>query len=307
MLMRFRKFTALAAAGLLAATGGCARQQVAEAPAAAPVPAAPVGPALWKVADADTTIYLFGTIHALPPETQWMRPAIADALAKSDTLVTEVELNADTAKTMQQEVMAKGMLPAGESLRDMLTSEQRAKYEAAVIKLGLKPEMFDRFEPWYAAMMMTMLPLVKQGYATSAGVDKVLGGDAGPAKQRASLETVEYQLSIFDSLSRDAQVRYLMEVIDGNEDIKAMLDKMVAEWMKGDADKLAELMNEGLTDADLADKLLYQRNRNWADWIANRLNQPGTVFVAVGAGHLAGKNSVQQDLAAKGIAVDRLP
>jgi uncharacterized protein YbaP (TraB family) len=305
MLMRFRKFTALAAAGLLAATGGCARQQVAEAPAAA-VPAAPVGPALWKVADADTTIYLFGTIHALPPETQWMRPSIADALAKSDTLVTEVELNADTIKSMQQEVMAKGMLPVGENLRDMLTAEQRAKYEAAVTRLGLKPETFDRFEPWYAAMMMTMLPLIKQGYATSAGVEKVLGGQAGAEKARASLETVEYQLAIFDSLSKDAQVRYLMEVIDGNQDIKAMLDKMVAEWMKGDADKLAELMNQGLTDADLADKLLYQRNRNWADWIAKRLDRPGTVFVAVGAGHLAGTNSVQQDLAAKGIAVERL-
>jgi uncharacterized protein YbaP (TraB family) len=235
-----------------------------------------------------------------------MRPSIADALAKSDTLVTEVELNADTMKQMQQEIMAKGMLPAGESLRDLLTADQRTKYEAAVTRIGLKPETFDRFEPWYAAMMMTMLPLIKQGYATDAGVEKVLGGNAGDAKPRAALETVDYQLSIFDSLSRDAQVRYLMEVIDGNQDIKAMLDKMVAEWMKGDADKLAELMNEGLTDPDLAEKLLYQRNRNWADWIAARMQKPGTVFMAVGAGHLAGKGSVQEDLAAKGYTVERL-
>jgi uncharacterized protein YbaP (TraB family) len=288
-------------AALLATACTHAPQPIAVAPAA------PAGPALWKVADEDTTIYLFGTVHALPAGKEWMRPAIADALAASDTLVTEVDLSEGSTAALQQAVILKGMLPQGQSLRAMLTDEQRAKYEAAVTRLGLKAETFDRFEPWYAAMMLTLLPLVKEGYGTDSGAEKVLGTSAGEAKRREALETVDYQLSIFDSLPQEAQVRYLMEVVEGNENIKAMLDKMVAEWLAGDADELAQLINEGLTDADLAERLLYQRNRNWADWIAERLKRPGTVFMAVGAGHLAGENSVQQALARRGIETARVP
>lgn len=303
ILARLRsRLGGLAAAGAALLGAACAPQPLAETPP----PVELRGPALWKVADEDTTIYLFGTVHALPPETDWMRGPIADAFAASDTLVTEIELDAGSIARMQTAIMARGMLQEGESLRAMLTDEQRAKYEAAVVNLGLKAETFDRFEPWYAAMMMTMLPLIKQGYATDSGVEKVLGAGAGADKKREALETVDYQLTIFDSLPQEAQVRYLMEVIEGNQNIKAMLDKMVAEWLAGDAEALAKLVNEGLTDADLADRLLYQRNRNWAGWIEERLATPGTVFMAVGAGHLAGKGSVQDALAARGLEAVRV-
>ena len=304
LLSRLRRRLAPAAAALAALLAPAC------APMAEPVavaPAAPLGPALWKVADEDTTVWLFGTVHALPQGKDWMRPSIAEALASSDTLVTEIELDEDSAGAMQQKLILTGMLPQDQSLRDLLDDEQRGRYEAVVTGLGLKPEMFDRFEPWYAAMMLTMLPLVKQGYGTASGVEKVLGASVGTSKPREALETLDYQLSLFDSLPMDAQVKYLMEVVDGNQDIKATLDAMVAEWMEGDADALAALMNEGLTDADLAERLLYQRNRNWADWIAERLKSPGTVFMAVGAGHLAGANSVQAALAQRGIEAARVP
>jgi uncharacterized protein YbaP (TraB family) len=108
-------------------------------------------------------------------------------------------------------------------------------------------------------------------------------------------------------LPRAEQVAYLMQVIEGSEDVKATLDAMVADWLAGDADGLAVLMNEDMGDDPvLADRLLYARNRKWADWIVNRLDTPGTVFMAVGAGHLAGKGSVQDVLAQRGIAAARI-
>ena len=88
--------------------------------------------------------------------------------------------------------------------------------------------------------------------------------------------------------------------------IVPMMDSMVAEWLAGDADGLAELMNEGLTDPALADALLYKRNENWAEWINTRLERPGTVFIAVGAGHLAGQKSVQDYLTQRGLTVERV-
>ncbi len=277
------------------------------AAAAAPVEAAETAaPALWKVADEDTTIWLFGTVHALPQDVVWYRGEIAEALGSSDILVTEIEMDAEAMATMQSIIATEGVLPEGETLRGLLNDEQRAAYEAALAKVGLPPASFDRFEPWYGAMMMAMLPLLKQGYSPEAGVEKVLEGKMAEGMERGALETVEQQLALFDELPRETQVEFLMETVEGVDEIKAMLDAMVAEWAEGDAAELARLMNESMTDPVIAERLLYSRNANWAAWIDERLDAPGTVFVAVGAGHLAGKQSVQDKLAELGIETARV-
>jgi uncharacterized protein YbaP (TraB family) len=78
-------------------------------------------------------------------------------------------------------------------------------------------------------------------------------------------------------------------------------------WASGDTDRLAAQLNEDLrTTPRLAQLLLTDRNARWADWIAARLDKPGTVFVAVGAGHLAGSDSVQAMLAKKGLRAERV-
>jgi uncharacterized protein YbaP (TraB family) len=298
--LRKRASVAIAAAGALLVSA-CATVPVAE-----PAPRVE-GPALWKVADADTTIYLFGTVHALPKDVPWMRGAIGPALESADTLVTEVDISNPDVNAMQKVVLEKGVLPAGQTLRGLLTPEQRATYETAIVKLGMPVDAFDRFEPWYASLMFALIPLAKAGIVGENGVEKTLAGGAGATKKRAALETIDYQLSLFDELPQGAQVDYLMKVIEGNGDIKAQLEKMMAEWLAGDADGLADLMNEDFEgDSALLERLLYQRNVTWAGWIADRLATPGTVFVAVGAGHLAGPKSMQAALAARGIQTTRV-
>lgn len=298
---------------LLLGASACAFALVAPAqaqegpPAAAEAQeAAAATPALWKVADEDTTIYLFGTVHALPDGIEWYHGPLAQALGSSEILVTEIEMTPESMAATQQLVLAKGVLPEGQTLRDLLNDDQRAVYEAALAKVDLPAGAFDRFEPWYGAMMMTMLPLLKQGYSLDAGVEKVLETKAGDGMERGALETIEEQLSIFDGLPQEAQIAFLMETVEGVDEIKAMLDEMVAEWAEGDATELARLMNEGMTDPVLAKRLLYARNANWAEWIDERLDAPGTVFVAVGAGHLAGQQSVQDKLAELGIETTRV-
>lgn len=294
------------------AKGACAAAAVSLLAACAttpPQPAQPAvtGPALWKVADEDTTIYLFGTVHALPRDVPWMRGAIGPALAASDTLVTEVDLAEKDSAATQKALLATAMLPQDQNLRGLLTGEQRARYEAGLSKLGMPVESFDRFKPWYAALMFALIPLAKEGVVGDNGVEKALDAAAGTGKKHGALETVEYQLSVFDTLPRQTQIDYLMQTIDGSQDIKALLDRMVAEWLDGDADELARLINEDMAgDEGLMERLLWQRNRAWAGWVSRRLEQPGTVFVAVGAGHLAGAKSVQADLATQGLRVRRV-
>jgi len=271
----------------------------------ATLPAGPEGPALWKVADEDTTIYLFGTVHLLPRDIEWYDAEIAEALTSSDTVVTELKMDPASEAAMQQLAMQQGMFTDGTTLRSLLDEEQTAAYEAALAGLGVPPAAFDAFEPWMAGLTLTMLPLMQQGYDMEAGVDKIILRNAGE-KQADALETPEFQLGLFDGLPQDKQVAFLMEAVEDMPDTVNSLDAMVAEWVEGDADGLADIMNEGLDDPELAEALLYTRNANWADWIATRLDTPGTVFIAVGAGHLAGERSVQDYLSQRSIETMRV-
>lgn len=287
---------------------GCAalpEADVATAPATAEAPVA-AGPGLWQVADADTTIYLFGTVHALPESVEWYKGPIETALAVSQELVTEIPSNAAQDPAAQQMVMTSALLPADESLRDMLSEPDRTSYELALTKLAMPPAAFDRFEPWFAGMTLAVVPLLQAGYTAESGVEAKLEELAPADVARGALETLEWQIELFDTLPVESQIAFLMVSADNIDQVVPMMDDMVAEWLEGDADGLAALMNDGLSDPVLAHALLYDRNERWAEWIDGRLAEPGTVFVAVGAGHLAGRGSVQDYLAGRGLSVTRI-
>lgn len=310
MLSIFRPFTlAASASALLFAGPALAQQQSLPAPVPdVQVPAETVelgGPALWKLADEDTTIYLFGTVHALPGDVEWFRGPVADALTGSDVLVTEIIMDGTMPAKMQALVAEKGLLPQGTTLTSLMDEQQLASYEAAMGKLGVPAQAFAPLEPWYAGMMVSMLPLLQQGYSPEQGVEAVLLKNSD-GKDKQALETIERQIDAFDTLPQQSQMRFLIDAADNVDNIKPKLDAMVAEWLEGDADALAVLMNEGMDDKTLADALLYQRNREWAQWLKQRLDTPGAVFVAVGAGHLAGEQSVQDWLELRGLEVTRI-
>lgn len=303
--MKLASLLALTAApfALFAANPALAQDHTGHT-ATATAPAAK-GPALWKVADSDTTIYLFGTVHVLPKDVEWYDATISKALEGSDILVTEIPMDPASEAAMQQLVGQKGLLPAGTTLRSLLTPEQTTQYTAALAKLGAPPQAFDPLKPWLAGLTLSLAPLMQSGYDPNSGVEKVLLAKVAD-KPKGALETAEFQLGIFDGMPQDAQIAFMMEAANNLDKTKPMLDRMVAEWVKGDADALAEVMNEGMDDPKVAEALLYNRNANWAEWIKTRLDQPGTVFIAVGAGHLAGAKSVQDVLGQKGIKVTRV-
>ena len=261
------------------------------------------GPALWQVADDDTTIYLFGTVHALPEDIEWYDGRIAGAFDASDEFVTEIDMS--QANTAGPATLARAALPAGTTLRSLMTDENRAEYEGLLTSLGMPVEALDTVEPWFAALNLSLLSILQGGYSPDSGVEMTLTGRADD-KTHGALETVEEQIALFDTLPMDAQLTFLDETVDKIPRTAEMLNAMVAEWAKGDADALAEIMNAEMDDPALYKRLLTDRNANWADWIETRMEQPGKVFIAVGAGHLAGKGSVQEQLQAKGIDVTRI-
>jgi uncharacterized protein YbaP (TraB family) len=262
-------------------------------------------PALWRVADADTTIYLFGTIHALPKGIDWYKGPVASAFESSGELVTEI-LSSDPA-VMQATLLSRASLPEGQTLRGLLGDKERKAYEAALKSQGMDARALDRFQPWYAAVMLTMMPLMKSGYDAADGVDAQLDARAKAlSRTHSALETAEFQFGLFASLPMATQKAYLAEVVKTMPTIRRQLGQMVVQWQRGNAARLAQLMNAEEDDPVLVETLITQRNRTWARWIRRRLDKPGTVFIAVGAGHLAGRGSVRVFLAKSGVEATRL-
>jgi len=261
----------------------------------------PIPPyAIWVVKDDDTTIYLFGTIHILKPGLSWFDEAVKDAFDVSDELVVEM-VDPDPAE-MVKIVSEIAIDQTGKSVRDKLNAEDRADYEAALKQLGLPVASFDPLELWFASVNISLVPLMQNGYDTNSGVEKDLTALAKARKMKISgLETPRQQLGFFDNLPQEAQIRFLNFTVDTVGEMVDGMDNMVARWALADIDALAELMNAGLEDKILYETLLVKRNANWAEWVDDRMDEPGTVFMAVGAGHLAGDSSLQELLSKKGL------
>lgn len=281
--------------------------QAAPAPAKAAAPTKDADPALWVVKDADTTIYMLGTVHVLKPGLTWFDEAVKDAFDKSDEMVIEVIQPTDQEAAMKV-MMPLAIDPDGPPLTEKLPAASRPKYAAAMTSLGMPPAALDKFEPWYVSVVLGLLPLQKAGYDPASGVEMQLT-DAAKAvnKPVSALEGFEEQLGFFDTMPESDQIGLLVATVDEFGEVETTLDRMVERWGAGDSDALAKEMNDQLGKLPNVEKiLLTDRNDRWADWIKARLDKPGTVFMAVGAGHLAGKNSVQEALTKRGIKTGRV-
>lgn len=285
---------------------------LAAAPAAQqphPAPQPQAHPALWKLADADTTIYLFGTMHILPAGTNWMDPGIKKAVDGAQSLTLEAVLDQDpslVATVLLKIGHAEGLPP----LAERVPANQRPQLAALVKASGLPSSFLDGMKTWSAALMLTGAALQQIGVdaAASPGVEPQLTALFRSANKPVDgLETAELQLGYFDKLPESAQRAFLVATLDSPAKAKADFRKMLAAWEKGDASAIEKsFADDPEFTPELRDLLIRQRDRAWADLLAKRLDQPGTVFVAVGAGHLVGPDSVQKMLADKGLKVTRV-
>ncbi|HEU0044046.1 TraB/GumN family protein [Sphingomonas sp.] len=273
---------------------------------AAKVAAGDADPALWVIKDADTTVYLFGTIHMLKPGLTWFDEAVKAAFDRSDTVVFEI-VQGDAA-AQQQLMVSRGINPTGPTLTEQLPAAKRAAVAKALGEAGLPQAAYDRMDPWLAALIASLTPIQKLGYLPENGPETVLAkAAAASGKTVTALETTEQQIGFFDGLSKPAQMQFLLSTVDELPKAGAEMGKMVDLWSRGNPDGLAVQMNDSLKKSPEVGKvLLTDRNARWAQWLKARMARPGTVFVAVGAGHLAGATSVQAMLGKAGVRAVRV-
>lgn len=272
--------------------------------AQAPLPDA--DPAMWVVKDKDTTIYLFGTVHALDGKRDWFNDEVKTAYDASKEVVFEI-LMPDAAKA-QAAVMKLAVDTSGKGLSAQLSPEQAKKLGAELASVGAPGTALDQFEPWFAATQLAQIRFMKKGIKPEHGVEAKLREAAQKdGKTLGEVESFEWQMNLFDNLPKDLQLAMITGYLDELEKGDEMIDKMMDSWAAGDIDTLSGIMNEALSKSPQLSKLLLaDRNARWADWIEKRMEKPGAVFMAVGAGHLGGKDSVQQFLAKKGLKAKRV-
>ena len=295
---------------LVFAIAGAPTQVLAQA---APAPAAPAaapaiqgqGPALWVIKDADSTLYLFGSVHVLRPTTGWASPRVNAAFDSASDVWFEIT-NPEDQAAMMPLIQQYGLSPQT-PLSSRLTPEELAQLDAAAQTIGASAAQMDPLKPWLAALSLSVAPLVKAGYDPQSGVELALKARAQAAGKRLhGFETLEKQVGMLATLPDDVQLEFLRETLKDFDEAVEMLDSMVEAWAKGDVQALDRIVVEEMkTDApELYKVLLVDRNTDWANQIQTLLQGSGTAFIAVGAAHLTGDDSVQSILQSRGVAVE---
>ncbi len=295
-LSRFARSTIAAALACLAMAAGAL-------PAAAQ-------PAFWVIKDADSTIYLLGTIHLLKPDTVWRGDKLEAAMKEAQDLWLELPTTNPEAMQgeMLQLVTKYGLAPQLPLSKDLTAEEMKTLDEAARLA-GLTASQLNFFRPWFAALTISTAAMTHAGYDPASGVDSRIESlfRAREITPRG-LETAEEQIGVFAGMSREQELKYLRETMEEYQNASVELDQMVSQWAAGDIDNLERLLVEEMKaeGADLYEALLVNRNANWAARIEEMLKGKGVVFIAVGAAHLIGPDSVLAMLKARGVSSQRV-
>jgi len=266
----------------------------------------PAHPAMWTVHGPKGTAYLFGSMHLLPSNVDWHTKEIDAAMAKSDTLVFELAMDDKFQERMGQYILARGMLPEGQHLHDMLSPEAKKELDADVTRLALAPDAVDRMRPWLAELTIEVMGMTKENHATS-GPDIQISSNTG-GKPVIGLETIEQQMALLapsdpkaELQAFEANLKTSASAGSADDQIGPLLDA----WMHGRVDRLAALTKKDFEKYPDAQKALFDdRNAAWVTKISSLLDEPKIYFITVGAGHLAGPRGVPALLRAKGFKVE---
>lgn len=276
--------------------------------------AAGAAPALWKVSDADSEIYLFGTLHALSPTARWRTPAYDAAYARADAIWFEADIGGANPARIRSILQRYGV----DTERRL--SQKLAPADLASLSRHADLARIDHLRPWAAAMMLSMQPVTDRGATLDAGADLTMTRAArAEAKRLRAFETLEDQARMFASLPEPAEIQYLTKVIRERAGprllppslpLPSLLPKpnLEAAWLAGDLARLGPGLVGELKASNPAfyDALLRRRNLAWAGQLAEAMAGSGVELVNVGALHLVGNDGLPALMAAQGFTVTRV-
>ena len=273
-----------------------------------PAPPPPQAPALWRFQDADSTLYVFGSIHEVPIGTAWRRPAFDAAFEEAEVVFFETSvLPARIARAgLLITVLTHGS--NGRPLSEALPEGLRTAYHAFLARHNLNAADFDRFQPWHAAFLVVGRSIQGTGVIIVPGVESAMEPLAlRRNKDVRYFETLEFQLRLFADLSFEEQLILLQDAVYGVEQHRAQYDALVESWLSADLAALEQVMSIifPARPAVMRRNLLEMRNHAWAETLDAWMAGEGVALVIVGAGHLVGPENLIALLEARGYASER--
>ena len=286
-------------------TAPAEKQPSRAAPPSAPQtdPASGAGPLLWRISDADSTLWIYGSLHYLPPDLVWRRPGFDAAFAEADLVYFETALDDAMVAQLQERMLELGVNPPGETLSSQLSPETWRLAREVAASVGLSAALLEPYKPWLAGIAIESEWMVSRGSLFDAGVDNVMEREAEDAgKEIRTFETGEFQLGIFADQTPAVQLAVFeatLRMIDQNP---AMFDTLTSAWMTRDVATMEQLLADMLAPMPevFVERLLYRRNRAWAAELDAWMAGEGVALVIVGAGHMAGPENLIDLLAERG-------
>ena len=212
---------------------------------AAPAFAEGHGPALWKISSAGTTLYIFGSVHVLKPGTPWLDDELRQKISTVRAIYLEVSPAEQQELFVAGLVMKYGILAKGDSLKNHLPAEVYAEVGAAFRAHGMQEKIFESFKPWTADMAYSALKFLDAGYKQETGVEATITALAQAKGIRTEgLETAEFQISLFASLTDQEAAEMLQEDLAEADQMAAVMDRLTSSWGSGDVADLAAYFAE---------------------------------------------------------------
>lgn len=272
-------------------------------------PTFPPGQALYVVRDANSTIYLFGTLHIRRPNEQWGGPRAQAGLAEASEFWTEMDVSPATQAQMQGLIVRYGLAQPGRPLSSFFSEEENARISETARELGLPPEGLNMFQPWLAGLTIQIMQMMQGGFDAEAGADRMIDEWArANGKTPRWFETAEQQIQMMAGMSADVQRQMVLEAIDEADAGSEMMDRMATAWETGDLVTLERLVVRDMEREypEMYQVLLVNRNNAWVETLHQELQGSGVDFVAVGMGHVIGDDGLVAQLRARGYSVERV-
>ncbi|TPG04336.1 TraB/GumN family protein [Sphingomonas oligophenolica] len=264
-------------------------------------------PAIWVAKTGKATAYLFGTFHLLKTDAVWFTPKVEKAFDTSSELWLEIT-DGDDAAAMKSVVMQYGV-DAAHPLSTKLSTEDKALLEKDAATLGAPPSAFEPMRPWLVALQLTVAPMVKAGFDPAGGADHVLKDKAAARhKPLKAFETATGQMKFFADLPLPIELAFLHTTLRDFDDMLPKMNDAAQLWVDGKPDEIDTKLTSKMRveSPELYKVLLKDRNDDIARKLLDRMKAGGTIFVAVGAAHLAGPDSIQKALERVGVKARRL-
>ena len=264
---------------------------------------------LWKVQSSTATVYLLGSIHFLKAEAYPLNPAIENAYDLSDILVVEANVN-DLGKLNLTTFMDKAFYQGEDLLQNHVSRETYRLIKKESAGLGLPMEMMEKQKPWFLALSLQAMALIKSGYDPTYGVDAYFLSKAEGRKRILELESLDEQINLLAGFSDREQELFLTYTLENLSAAGTQADAMAQAWSSGDGPAMESILNKSAAeDATLTpvyEKLINHRNAKMASRIEGYLSSRETYFVIVGAAHLVGREGMVERLRGKGYHVGQL-